>query len=85
MTEEGVRQCIEMPIFQYMFQLLGSIADLSDLGQFDKQQSMDEITTFINNPTLYPLFAQIFPTMEQDLQSLNQTENQTHQDRQETP
>lgn len=85
MTEDGVRRCIEMPIFQYMFQLLGSIADLSNLPQIDKQQSMDEITTFFNNPTLNPLFTEILLTMEQDLHSHNHAENQTHQDIQETP
>jgi len=85
MTEEGVRRCVEMPEFQALFQLLGNIANLSDLPQVDMQQSMVEITTFFNNPTLQPLLAQIISTMEQYLQSLNQTQNQTYQDGQETP
>jgi len=85
MTEEGVRRCVEMPIFQALFQLLGNVADLSNLPRTDKEQSMIEITTFFNNPTLQPLLAQIFSTMEQDLQSLNQTQNQKHQDRPEKP
>ena len=85
MTEEGVRRCLEIPEFQTMFELLGSIADLSDLPKVDKEQSMVEITTFFNNPTLQPLLAQIISTMEQYLQSLNQSQNQTHQDEQVTP
>jgi AbiV family abortive infection protein len=85
MTEEGLRRSIEMPEFQALFQLLGSITDLSDLSQVDKQLSITEIITFFNNPTLQPLLAQIFSTMEQDLQLLNQTQNQKHQDKPEKP
>ncbi len=83
MTEVGLRSCVEMPVFQYLFQELGSITDLSNLPLANKQQSMTDMTTFLNNPIFQPFFAQFSSTMEQDLQSLNQTQNQTHQDRQE--
>ncbi len=85
MTEEGLRRCIEMPEFQALFQLLGSTADLSNLPPANRQQSIAEITTFFNDPALQLFLTQISSTMDQDLQSLNQTPNQTHQDGQEMP
>ncbi len=85
MTEEGLRHCIEMPEFQNLFQMLGSHTDLSNLSQANKEQAMAEITTFFNDPTLRFFLAQVSSIVEQGSQSLNQIQNQTHQDRQETP
>lgn len=51
-TEEGLRHCIEMPGFQNLFQMLGSMTNLSNLPLANKQHSIDEITTFFNDTKL---------------------------------
>jgi len=84
MTEEGLRVCVEMPVFQYLFQVLGSMTDLSNLPLANRQQSMTDMATFLNNPIFQPFFAEFSSALKQDLQSLNETQNQTHQDEQQT-
>jgi AbiV family abortive infection protein len=77
MTEEGLRQCVETPVFQELFQALGNMTDLSHFPKVGKQQAMGEMTAMLNSPALQPWVA-LFPTaIEQVLQASNQGENLT--------
>ncbi len=73
MTEEGLRQFIEMPEFQTLLHTLGSKTDLSYFPVLDKQHSISDITAILNDPTFQPLLVQFSMLAEQASQSLNQT------------
>ena len=60
-TEEGLRDCVETPVFQELFQALGSNADLSHFPKMKKQQSIEEMTALFNDPAFQPLLT-LFPT-----------------------
>jgi AbiV family abortive infection protein len=65
MTEEGLRRCIAMPEFQWLFQTIGDKTDLSHISTV----GTDEIVAFFNT-TFQAMFAQFG---EQDLRSPNQS------------
>jgi hypothetical protein len=70
-TEEGFRDCVDMPFFQELFQALGSNADLSRFPKMKKQQSIEEMIAIFNDPAFQPLLT-LFPTaVGEVLQSSN--------------
>src|SRR5258708_3548538 len=76
LTEEGLRSCVETPLFQSLYQALGSAADLSHFPTFEKQQAMEEMVAVLNSPFLHSWMVQFPGAVEELLQSLDQAENQ---------